>query len=372
VKSRTTDAEDISKAYADTTARLANSRRMEARLVKMLEEKDGKVNELLQVERELGRVRGEIETMEAEIRLDDGLVRYATVTIRLRERDLSQGQADRAVLDLSLVVPGGDVPAAVAKLRETLAAAAPEAAILSANVQQSGADGGATTTSEASVEVRAPSSEADAAEAALRALGLVTASTRQETGTDAAAPVRFTVRLLSEAEPVQRTNLVVEVPLDQVEAKAEALKKEAAASGSAGFKVKAATFVRDEASGRAELRLRLPMEGYPALLARLRGEGKVVAFNESRDDRLLPGGSIGAAVEAASPAEIALTFVNAPRLVPAGDGPLAALKKTCAEGAAALGWSLRMIGVAVAFLAPWLVLAAVAGGIVWVVKRRKK
>ncbi|MEY2530999.1 MAG: hypothetical protein QOI96_1084, partial [Verrucomicrobiota bacterium] len=44
----------------------------------------------------------------------------------------------------------------------------------------------------------------------------------------------------------------------------------------------------------------------------------------------------------------------------------ATLRRTIAQGAGALMWSLRMIGVAVAFLAPWV---AALIGVIWIVKR---
>jgi len=47
-------------------------------------------------------------------------------------------------------------------------------------------------------------------------------------------------------------------------------------------------------------------------------------------------------------------------------GPLATLRRTLAQSVGAIMWSLRMIGVAIAFLAPWGV-AIVA--IVWIAKR---
>ena len=47
-------------------------------------------------------------------------------------------------------------------------------------------------------------------------------------------------------------------------------------------------------------------------------------------------------------------------------GPLATLRRTLAQSAGAIMWSLRMIGVAIAFLAPW-VIAIFA--IIWIIRR---
>ncbi len=93
IKNQSVGTEDVTKAYYDTQARLDNSRRMEAQLQELLKRDNGKVSELLQVERELGRVRGQIEQMQGELKLYDFQVRYATVTLSLREKDLDQAAA---------------------------------------------------------------------------------------------------------------------------------------------------------------------------------------------------------------------------------------------------------------------------------------
>ena len=90
IKSQTVSAEDVTKAYYDTDARVRNARRMEDRLLKILDEDKGKLSEVLQVEKELGRVREDIEKMQGELQLYDALVRYATVTVTLYEKDLHQ------------------------------------------------------------------------------------------------------------------------------------------------------------------------------------------------------------------------------------------------------------------------------------------
>src|SRR6266702_4798548 len=60
LKNQTLGTEDITKAYFDTDSRLKNARLMEQRLIDMLKTKTGKVSDLLQVEKELGRVREDI------------------------------------------------------------------------------------------------------------------------------------------------------------------------------------------------------------------------------------------------------------------------------------------------------------------------
>jgi hypothetical protein len=76
LKNQTLGTEDVTKAYFDTDARLRNAKRMEERLLQMLDKNTGKVSDLLQVEKELGRVREEIEQMQGELKYYDALVQY--------------------------------------------------------------------------------------------------------------------------------------------------------------------------------------------------------------------------------------------------------------------------------------------------------
>ena len=104
LKNQTLGTEDVTKAYFDTDARLKNAHVMEQRLIDMLKTKTGKVSDLLQVEKELGRVREEIEKMQGELKYWDSQVQFATVTISLAEKDMEEPAAfllkERAQLSL--------------------------------------------------------------------------------------------------------------------------------------------------------------------------------------------------------------------------------------------------------------------------------
>src|SRR5947207_4067814 len=90
LKKQALGTEDVTKAYFDTDARLKNARVMEQRLIDMLKTKTGKVSDLLQVEKELGRVREEIEKMQGELKYWDSQVQFARVTISLAEKHMEE------------------------------------------------------------------------------------------------------------------------------------------------------------------------------------------------------------------------------------------------------------------------------------------
>jgi hypothetical protein len=79
-------AEDITEQYVDLEARLANARTLETRLLEMASTKTGTVADLLQVEEQLSRVRGEIEEMEGRLRLWDHQVAFSALTLALTTR----------------------------------------------------------------------------------------------------------------------------------------------------------------------------------------------------------------------------------------------------------------------------------------------
>jgi len=77
--------EEVTQQHADLIARLQNSRETEQRLRAILQQRTGKIEDVLQVEEEISRVRGEIESMEAEQRTLEHRVTFATVDVQLVE-----------------------------------------------------------------------------------------------------------------------------------------------------------------------------------------------------------------------------------------------------------------------------------------------
>ena len=85
-------AEDVGEEFADVSARMANSRRLEDRLVTLLRTQTGKLEDVLAVERELARVRQEIESTEARIRYLRTNVALSTIDVTVTERAPLVGQ----------------------------------------------------------------------------------------------------------------------------------------------------------------------------------------------------------------------------------------------------------------------------------------
>jgi len=82
--------EEVTKRYTDLTARLNNARTTETRLNQVVEQRTGKVTDILEVEKESARVRGEIEQMEAEQKGLEHRVDFAMIDLKLAEEYKAQ------------------------------------------------------------------------------------------------------------------------------------------------------------------------------------------------------------------------------------------------------------------------------------------
>jgi Domain of unknown function (DUF4349) len=85
VENETQNGEEVTQQHADLIARLKNSRETERRLQTILEQRTGKIGDVLSVEQEIARVRGEIEQMEAEQESLEHRVSFASVDLTLAE-----------------------------------------------------------------------------------------------------------------------------------------------------------------------------------------------------------------------------------------------------------------------------------------------
>jgi hypothetical protein len=82
-----TDSKDVSEEYYDLEARIKNKQTEESRLQSYLEEKKAtsKLDDILAIERELNRVRGEVEQLQGRLRLLSNITALATINLSLQE-----------------------------------------------------------------------------------------------------------------------------------------------------------------------------------------------------------------------------------------------------------------------------------------------
>lgn len=80
-------SQDVTEQFYDIEAHIKNKKAEEKSLTKILDERTGKLEDILRIETELSRVRGEIEQLEGKIRVLENLSSLATLTLSVRERE---------------------------------------------------------------------------------------------------------------------------------------------------------------------------------------------------------------------------------------------------------------------------------------------
>ena len=85
VETVNSNAQDVGEEYVDITARVSNSRKLEERLLNLLATRTGKLDDVLRVERELARVREEIERYEGRLRYLSTRAAVSTLNITIHE-----------------------------------------------------------------------------------------------------------------------------------------------------------------------------------------------------------------------------------------------------------------------------------------------
>jgi Domain of unknown function (DUF4349) len=83
ISAEATNAEDVTDQYVDISARLASAKTLEKRLLELAGERGSGVEALLAVERELARVRGEIESYEGRMRQWNDQIAMSTLTLAI-------------------------------------------------------------------------------------------------------------------------------------------------------------------------------------------------------------------------------------------------------------------------------------------------
>ena len=85
VEAVNTSVEDVGEEYVDVTARVTNAKRLEDRLVGLLSTRTARLADVLAVERELARVREEIERYEGRLRFLRTRAAVSSLTVNVHE-----------------------------------------------------------------------------------------------------------------------------------------------------------------------------------------------------------------------------------------------------------------------------------------------
>ncbi len=351
LKNQTLGSEDVTKQYFDTDSRLKNARIMETRLLEILKTSSNKVADLLEVEKELGRVRASIEQMQGELKYMDALVAFATVTITLTEKDMDVPAAFLLQRRAQLALFSTEVEKTFAEVKGVVDGA--KAQVSSSTLERDGS-GEAT----ARLVLLIVPEEADALIERIKSMGRVQNYNEQtdriaQGGTGMAegakverAKVELSLTISrNEQEPALQTTTLSILTSGVVE-KVARLKEHAA---QAGAEIRSSTFNRaPDGQEFANVSLRVAMKNYPPLISAFDQLGKVKDVSVQREDRR------GTVNEETAPADINIRIYSQPSIVSDESGLIATIRRTLMQGVGALMWSLRMIGVAIAFFAPWV------------------
>lgn len=83
--SRNETSQDVTADYVDLQARISNHGKLEGRILEMLDQQNGKLADLLELERELARIREEIERMQGRLRVLTDQTELTTIHLSVRE-----------------------------------------------------------------------------------------------------------------------------------------------------------------------------------------------------------------------------------------------------------------------------------------------
>jgi len=93
-ENRQSKAQDVTEEYVDLESRIAGKQQLEKRILKLIDERTGGIEDVIAVEKQLSRVREEIEQAQGRLKYLQNRTALATLTISAREeRDYVPPQA---------------------------------------------------------------------------------------------------------------------------------------------------------------------------------------------------------------------------------------------------------------------------------------
>jgi hypothetical protein len=303
--------------------------------------------------------------MQGELKYWDSQVQFATVTISLAEKDMEEPAAfllkERG--QLSLYAP--DVEKTYNEIKSLASSRSGGMQITNAQLNR---DYSGRVSAQVSMLI-APE-ESDGVTARIKGFGRVEnfqtqtqriaqgGSGMSENAKTKRDKVELNISISREEQEQAFQQTSLRIRTSSVDEKAKALR---AIAEKQGGRIRNSTFTRDP-DGRevADVSLRVPMKNYPALMQSLDSLGNVQNVSVQRQDR-----TDAQIDDANAPADISIQVYSQGNIVSQDSGLFATLRRTLAQSAGAITWSLRMIGVALAFLAPWAV-AIVA--LIWIAR----
>ena len=108
VQNENTGSEDVAERFIDLEARLKSAQREEASLLSLLD-RANQVSEILVIERELSRVRTELEQVQGQLNFLERRVDLATITVFLTPPQRDDAQAPSGFLSVETPDVGGSV-----------------------------------------------------------------------------------------------------------------------------------------------------------------------------------------------------------------------------------------------------------------------
>ncbi|MBI3553779.1 MAG: DUF4349 domain-containing protein [Elusimicrobia bacterium] len=98
VVSRSVSSQNMSEEYVDLKSRLENARKVERRLTELMEFKTNKLSDILELERELERVGGEIEQTIGRMKYIDTLAASSRITVSMAQPSVIKASEAPGVL----------------------------------------------------------------------------------------------------------------------------------------------------------------------------------------------------------------------------------------------------------------------------------
>lgn len=303
IESENAKAADVTAEYVDLEARIASLQITEARLQELVKSKSfiDKISALLEVERELTRVRSQIEQYQGQLRVMADRIAMSTITMTLREP--------------ARTVPSASMSVEVPVLEEAADALGSALTTLGGRLTSGKTSKRDDGTLKGDYQLQVSLARFGELLDAVDGMGRVEQrKVKDRQFGDADAPwaqrvqCQLALVLYERAQSLPAGTVRIEV-----EAVAPAVEKlDDVLTASGGAVASSSTTRRDDGSQVGELKLRVPAGRFGELISGLDTLGRITARQVAGESGRIVGGA------ASVPCEVSLTLAERPREVPTG------------------------------------------------------